>query len=112
MTDEYELLLVDPAGDSHLPWPIVAAAADRVIVVRVPSVELDRAAEAARYAIARAPSGEVTTRGDAGVTSELDAGARLFVDAFRQPRPEKSDRPGEGASWAAPGFVPPDLPSR
>jgi hypothetical protein len=51
------------------------------------------------------------TFGDEHVLDELDAGSQLFVQAWRERPLDKPHRPGEGQSWGATGFEPPDLPS-
>ena len=50
--------------------------------------------------------------GDESVLDELDEGAQLFVRAWRERPLSKPDRRGEGLSWDAPGFEPPDRPAR
>jgi hypothetical protein len=45
------------------------------------------------------------------IIDALDDGERLFVEGWLARRSAtKTDRPGEGLAWDAPGMTPPDLP--
>jgi hypothetical protein len=47
----------------------------------------------------------------AELLSDLDEGETLFARAWeQQPGMKEKARPGEGLSWGAPGFEPPDPP--
>ena len=79
---------------------------------RVFTVEADQS----ELAKLRAVSGvTVVTSGDAppGIMEKLDEGEALFVAAWLSRRKEGSSkqRLGEGLSWDAPGFTPPDAPT-
>jgi hypothetical protein len=59
----------------------------------------------------RSADGVVHSIGDEKALDALDPGTRLFVDAWRDRRSDKSARPGEGQPWDAPGFEPPGPPT-
>ncbi len=93
-------------------WPVVATVDPHVAVVRAHSGDLAEIARHSRLAMARIPGGGTRVLGDEGVLGELDEGARLFVVAWRERPVTKPGRVGEGLSWGAPGFEPPDRPTR
>jgi hypothetical protein len=103
-----EVLVVD--GPEGGRWRVVARAHARVAVLRATEAELDEIGRRARYALARTADGGTRAVGDEGVLRELDEGARLFVQAWRQRPVVKPDRRGEGQAWDAPGFEPPGRP--
>jgi hypothetical protein len=107
-----EILVIDfnPDVDAQR-WPVMASSPPRVTVLQAPRNDLESIARVSRLAIARDDDGAVVEQGDPGVLDELDAGARLFVDAWRSRPLDKPDRLGEGLPWDAEGFQPPDPPS-
>ena len=111
MTSDTEVLAVDLTPGSPLRWLLVASAPPRVVVVRADGTDLDEIGAHSVLAIVRDPDGSTQVRGDLSVLDGLDAGARLFVEAWRQSS-TKTDRPGDGKPWDSPGFEAPDRPSR
>jgi hypothetical protein len=106
-----EILVIDFKPDVDAPsWPVTSSAPPRVTVLQAPRNDLETIAGASRLALARDDDGAVLESGDLGVLDELDAGARLFVDAWRSQPRSKPDRPGDGLPWDAKGFEPPDPP--
>lgn len=109
MTSLLEVLFVDLTREA-LREQAVVATAPRVVVLRVEPERVDELVPHSRLAIVRTADGATESRGDASVVDELDAGARLFVEAWRAPQRAKTERPGDHLPWDAPGFEPPDLP--
>jgi hypothetical protein len=83
-----------------------------IVVLQTDADSVADIARASRFAISRAPDGSMQTFGDESVLDELNDGARLFMEAWRTRPLSKPNRPGEGLAWDAPGFEPPDRPSR
>ena len=108
-----EVLLVgaDSSSTESAQGRIVSRAGPDVVVIRAGLDEFPRIAKGARFAIARSADGETRTLGDEKSLDSLDAGARLFVDAWRHGRSTKPERKGEGLPWDAPGFEPPGPPT-
>jgi hypothetical protein len=107
-----EILVIDFKPDVDAPsWPVTSSAPPRVAVLQAPRTDLETIAAASRLALARDVDGAALVVGDQGVLDELDAGARLFVDAWRSQPRSKPDRPGDGLPWDAKGFEPPDPPT-
>jgi hypothetical protein len=90
---------------------VVARVEPDIVVVEADAQQLSALARSARFAVSRDPEAGTRTFGDERVLDELDAGAQLFVRAWRERPLHKPDRPGEGQSWGATGLEPPDLPS-
>lgn len=111
---EGEILVVggEPQVMGSDRWPVIATTGPHVAVVRGEPGDLEEIAQHARLAVARLPHGGTRVLGDEGALDDLDEGARLFVAAWRERPLSKPDRVGEGLSWDAPGFEPPDRPSR
>lgn len=106
-----EILAIDFEPDpATSAWPTVAEVTPRVVVIRAGAAELDRVGARSRLAFARRADGSHVTSGDLSVLDDLDDGTRLFVDGWLDRPLEKPGRPGEGASWDAAGFTPPDRP--
>lgn len=103
-----EVLVVRFAAPASPRWPVLAEVAPDVAVLRANAAELPQIAQHARLAMARVPGG-IETLGDERALDQLDEGARLFVDSWRQQH-HKGPRIGEGLDWDAPGFEPPDRP--
>lgn len=91
-------------------WPVVSTVEPDVVVVRAPVEDLPEIARGARLVMARRADGEILTVGDESLLDDLPEGARLFISAWRARRIGKPDRVGEGQSWDAAGFEPPDRP--
>ena len=110
MTEGVDILVVDPSPE----WPdrprVVASAPPRVVVLRTEPGSATDVVAHGRLVIVRNADGSNEEHGGADVVAELDDGARLFVEAWRQSPAAKSARPGEGLSWDSPGFEPPDRP--
>ena len=112
MTAE-EILVVDfEPVDADPPWQVTASLPPRVVVLRAGADSLQAIARTSRLAMVRRGDDRVEVVGDERVLEELDEAARLFVEAWWSQAPAKPDRPGDGLSWDAPGFEPPDLPPR
>jgi hypothetical protein len=93
-------------------WPIVAQVFPHIVVLRANPKELAEIAHYSRLAMARLANGDIEILGDQDALDELDEGARLYVQAWREQPGEKPDRPGEGLAWDHPGFQPPDRPPK
>ena len=107
-----EILVIDLRPDVDAPsWAVTASSPPRVTVLQAHRSDLEQVARVSRLALARDVDGTVVESGDPGVLDELDAGARLFVDAWRSRPLDKPERPGDGLPWDAEGFQPPDPPS-
>ena len=107
---EPEILVVDLDPSWTGRFTVVASAPPRVVVLRADHDRLDELSARSRLVVGRSSDGTVEQRGDLSVVDELDAGARLFVEAWQTPRATKTGRLGDGASWDQAGFEPPDLP--
>jgi hypothetical protein len=98
------LIVVDPRQGvdlDSLGAPVVQVASPRVGVVRADAATLD--------GLRQRPDVVAVVEQvlPATVVAELDDTERLFVEAWSQHgRPKQ--RPGEGRSWDAEGFEPPD----
>jgi hypothetical protein len=92
-------------------WPVVSIVEPDVVVVRAPMEDLSEIARFARLVMVRRLDGGILITGDESVLDELPEGARLFVSAWRERRTDKPGRVGEGQSWDAAGFEPPDRPN-
>jgi hypothetical protein len=105
-----EVLLVGYAAElaALRRWPVAAQVDPDVVVVRADVDDLEEIAPHARLAMGRLPDGAVKMVGDERVLDDLDEGARLFVRAWQERPLRKAERRGEGLSWDAPGFEPPD----
>lgn len=63
--------------------------------------------------IARLPEVEAVVSRDRGtLPGSLDDNERLFAGAWLARLPGNKARAGEGESWDAPGFLPPDRPKK
>lgn len=112
MTTASEILVVDPTAEWATRLRVLATAPPRVVVFEVDPGDLDEVVAAhGRLAIVRNSDGTTEMHGDPSVVDELDDSARLFVEAWRESRSAKPDRPGEGLSWGSPDYEPPDRPS-
>jgi hypothetical protein len=109
MTAASEILVIDPDPEWSARLRVVATAPPRVVVFQDPG-DLDEVPELGRLTMVRGTGGTTRLHGDSGVVEELDAGARLFVEAWRAWAGDKSARPGEGLPWDSAGFEPPDRP--
>lgn len=102
------LILDKPETPSHKEvrrsQRLMQILSDRVFTIEEPDAE--RLAE-----LAELPGISLYREGAAlaQIPDDLSATERLWVDAWGQ-RGEQKDRPGEGLSWDAPGFEPPDPP--
>jgi hypothetical protein len=107
-----EVLVIGYApGDDAPRRVVVAKAGPDVVVLRGGQADLAEIGRHARLALARTPDGGTTSLGDDAAIEELDEASQLFVSAWKQRRLAKPDRIGDGQSWDAPGFEPPDRPS-
>jgi hypothetical protein len=91
-------------------WPVLARVPPHVAVLRAGPDDLPEIAPHTRLAVARTPAGGITAAGDASVLADLDQAGRVFVAAWHTRTADKPGRTGEGLSWDAPGFQPPDRP--
>jgi hypothetical protein len=85
----------------------------RVITVLRPRVIVLQLDDAAAERLRRDPdiAGVFERDVPADVVSQLQADARLFVNAWiQQQTTQNKPRRGEGLSWDSPGFEPPDVP--
>lgn len=106
-----EILVVDyEPNATGSAWPITTTAPPRVAILAAGPEELPAIAGHARLAMARSGTDATVTVGDESALDDLDAGTRLFVEAWRTRPRQKRKRRGEGAAWDAPGFEPPDPP--
>jgi hypothetical protein len=92
------------------PWPVIASAPPLVFVLRATEADLPAISRAAQLVIVRREGGDPELYGDRSVLDDLDAGARLFVEAWMTAPLAKGARPGDGLAWDAEGFEPPDGP--
>lgn len=108
-----EVLLIleeDPEAPSHeevrREQRVTQALSDRVFAIEEPDAE--RLAE-----LEALPGVSLYREGStpARIPTGLSDAERVWVDAWGQ-RGEPKERPGEGLSWDAPGFEPPDPPPR
>jgi hypothetical protein len=107
-----EVLAVGYEAPEGIPgWPVLAEVPPLLTVLRAGPEDLRTIARHARLAIGRRPDGEAERVGDETVVEELDDAARLFLEAWLERPVEKSERPGEGLPWDAPGFEPPGPPT-
>jgi hypothetical protein len=104
-----EILVVDGEHVAER-WPIVSIVEPQVVVVSASVEDMPEIARSARLVMARRPDGEILVVGDESSLEDLSEGARLFVSAWRERRTDKPGRVGEGQSWDAAGFEPPDRP--
>jgi hypothetical protein len=101
-------VILDPGqADSALSQLRAVADVTQVLVPRLALVRADRDAMARAARI----EGVLDVRDDAPPELPLDftPAERAFVSAWEARRQPKT-RPGEGLSWDAPGFLPPDPP--
>ena len=110
MSGAGEVLVVGWAPKGDTPWPVVAAAPPHVTVLRATEADLSAIVREARLVVVRREDGPAELHGDRSALDELDAGARLFVEAWMTAPVAKGRRPGEGLAWDAAGFEPPDGP--
>jgi hypothetical protein len=104
-----EILVVD--GEYVVTrWPVISLVEPHVVVVGAPMEEIPEIARSARLVMARRADGEILVVGDESALEDLPEDARLFVSAWRERRTDKPGRVGEGQSWDAAGFEPPDRP--
>ena len=107
-----EVLAVGYTPPESIPgWPVLAQVPPVLTVLRAGLEDLPTIARHARLAIARRPDGGTERVGDETAVEEFDDAARLFLGAWLERPVEKSDRPGEGLPWDAPGFEPPGPPT-
>jgi hypothetical protein len=107
-----EVLVVGYAPPENIPgWPVLAQVPPLLTVLRARLEDLPEIARHARLAIGRRPDGTAERVGDETVLEELDDAARLFLSGWLEYPVEKSERPGEGLPWDAPGFEPPGPPT-
>lgn len=103
-----ELLLIfsaDAGGEPHTRYRVTQQLSPRVVIVEAGDLSKD---------VLRSETGAlaVLEAGDevaADVRRTLTAAEALAVDAYAERRRRK-ERPGDGLSWEAEGFVPPDGP--
>ena len=107
-----EVLVIGYEPPERIPgWPVLAEVPPFLTVLRAGLQDLPAIARHARLAIGRRPDGSAERVGDETVVDELDNAARLFLRAWLERPFEKSERPGEGLPWDAPGFEPPGPPT-
>ena len=105
-----EILVVLHHGDSPPGailrfGPLVHSISNRVFTLQLdPSSSLAslQAEPAVRWA---------GTQPSQKVLDELEPTEQMFIDGWLLRRAGKSDRPGEGLDWDAPGRLPPDPPT-
>jgi hypothetical protein len=104
-----ELLVVldSPHAASALAELLELASVTQVLGPRLALVRAD-AATAARIAKIKGVHG-VHSGTLGGIPSDLTQKERAFVSAWEM-RQRPKERPGDGLSWDAPGFTPPDPP--
>jgi siroheme synthase (precorrin-2 oxidase/ferrochelatase) len=106
-----EVLIVGGGDAATRGGRVVARVEPDIVVIQADAQQLSELARSARFAVSRDPEAGVQTFGDERVLDELDSGSQLFVRAWRERALDKPNRPGQGQSWGATGFEPPDLPS-
>lgn len=93
------------SGDRALPYRVTQQVSGRVVIVQAAAKEELRALEGVRAVL---EPGEVLAD---EIRGELTPSEALFVDAYAQ-RGRPKVRPGDGLSWDAEGFLPPDPPKK
>ncbi|WP_367847858.1 hypothetical protein [Rhodoferax sp. WC2427] len=73
-------------------WQVVASMPPRLLVLRLPS-----------YKVAAIPGVQPLAQAD----PPLNEGEQLFAAAWAAQGHKSAPRPGDGADWDAPGFIPP-----
>ncbi len=107
-----EVLVVGYEAPEGIPgWPVLAEVPPLLTVLRAgPRISgRSRVTRGSRSGGGRTatPSVSATRR----LWRNSDDAARLFLEAWLERPVEKSERPGEGLPWDAPGFEPPGPPT-
>jgi len=93
---------------AHGQYRVTQRVSPRVMIVE-PAVDVTKEHLQATDGIATVL--EPGESADAATRQALTATEALFVDAYAQ-RFRHKERPGDGVSWDAPGFLPPDSPTK
>lgn len=97
-----------PDPTAHAPYRVTQRVSPRVMIVETaPGVTTQDLQRIDGVAAVIGPGERI----DAAQRSSLTATESLFLDAFAQ-RYKPKERLGEGLSWDASGFLPPDPPHK
>lgn len=93
------------SADRVLPYRVTQKVSARVVIVQAAAKEELLGLEGVRAVL---EPGETVAE---EIRGELTPSEALFVDAYAQ-RARPKVRPGDGLSWDAEGFLPPDPPKK